>query len=123
MEKAAAQNTQHALLAEAVAASVLLSRLAVLDAQTGEPNLQFQTNNDEFLLAICWNTRTGKNVDLFVISEAKFANFWNLVLNEKKPLFTTEKFLSQANDESKAKFLCVFPSSALKLFRKCQHVK
>ncbi|XP_076020781.1 stalled ribosome sensor GCN1 [Genypterus blacodes] len=66
VEKAAAQSTQHALLAEGVAASVLLSRLALLDTQ----------------------------------SEAKFTNFWNLVLNEKKPLFTTEKFISQANDET-----------------------
>lgn len=36
VEKAAAQNSQHALLAEGVAASVLLSRLALLDTQTGE---------------------------------------------------------------------------------------
>ncbi|XP_071778358.1 stalled ribosome sensor GCN1 [Centroberyx gerrardi] len=66
VEKAAAQNSQQALLAEGVAASVLLSRLALLDTQT----------------------------------EAKFTNFWNLVLDEKKPLFTTEKFLSQANEET-----------------------
>ncbi|XP_042276928.1 eIF-2-alpha kinase activator GCN1 isoform X2 [Thunnus albacares] len=66
VEKAAAQNSQHALLAEGVAASVLLSRLALLDTQT----------------------------------EAKFSSFWNLVLDERKPLFTTEKFLSQANEET-----------------------
>ncbi|XP_056152960.1 eIF-2-alpha kinase activator GCN1 [Lampris incognitus] len=66
VEKAAAQNSQHALLAEGVAASVLLCRLALLETQT----------------------------------EAKFTNFWNLVLDEKKPLFTTEKFLSQANEET-----------------------
>lgn len=36
LEKAVAQNSQHALLAEGVAASVLLSRLAMLDTQTGE---------------------------------------------------------------------------------------
>ncbi|KAM7392001.1 hypothetical protein PAMP_022644 [Pampus punctatissimus] len=66
VEKAAAQNSQHALLAEGVAASVLLSRLALLDTQT----------------------------------EAKFSSFWNLVLDEKKPLFTTEKFLSQASEET-----------------------
>lgn len=36
IEKAAAQNSQHALLAEGVAASVLLSRLALLETQTGE---------------------------------------------------------------------------------------
>eukprot|EP00064_Thunnus_orientalis_P000584 superscaffoldBa00000031_g585 len=58
-EKAAAQNSQHA-------ASVLLSRLALLDTQT----------------------------------ESKFSSFWNLVLDKKKPLFTTEKFLSQANEEN-----------------------
>ncbi|KAI4797697.1 hypothetical protein KUCAC02_024912 [Chaenocephalus aceratus] len=33
-------------------------------------------------------------------SEAKFSNFWSLILDEKKPLLTTEKFLSQANDET-----------------------
>uniref|UniRef100_A0A673CFT4 GCN1 activator of EIF2AK4 n=1 Tax=Sphaeramia orbicularis TaxID=375764 RepID=A0A673CFT4_9TELE len=58
VEKAAAQNSQHALLSEGTAASVLLSRLA------------------------------------------KFTTFWNLILDEKKPLFTTEKFLSQANEET-----------------------
>lgn len=36
LEKAVAQNSQHALLAEGVAASVLLSRLAMLETQTGE---------------------------------------------------------------------------------------
>uniref|UniRef100_A0A8C2X4T7 GCN1 activator of EIF2AK4 n=1 Tax=Cyclopterus lumpus TaxID=8103 RepID=A0A8C2X4T7_CYCLU len=66
VEKAAAQHSQQALLAEGVAASVLLSRLALLETQT----------------------------------EAKFANFWNLILDEKKPLLTTEKFLSQANEET-----------------------
>ncbi|KAM9858158.1 stalled ribosome sensor GCN1 [Aulostomus maculatus] len=66
VEKAAAQSSQHALLAEGVAASVLLSRLALLDTMT----------------------------------EAKFSSFWNLVLDEKKPLFATEKFLFQANDET-----------------------
>uniref|UniRef100_A0A8C5HZY1 TOG domain-containing protein n=1 Tax=Gouania willdenowi TaxID=441366 RepID=A0A8C5HZY1_GOUWI len=66
VEKAAAQNSQHALLAEGVAASVLLSCLALLETQT----------------------------------EAKFTSFWSLVLDEKKPLFTTEKFLSQAGEET-----------------------
>ena len=36
VEKAAAQNSQHALLAEGVAAAVMLCRLSLLDAQTGE---------------------------------------------------------------------------------------
>ncbi|KAM6931319.1 stalled ribosome sensor GCN1 [Xenentodon cancila] len=66
VEKAAAQNSQHALLAEGVAASVLLSRLALLETQT----------------------------------EAKLTNFWNLILDEKKPLFTTEKFLSQSSEDT-----------------------
>lgn len=39
LEKAVAQNSQHALLAEGVAASVLLSRLAMLETQTGETAL------------------------------------------------------------------------------------
>uniref|UniRef100_A0A671S775 EIF-2-alpha kinase activator GCN1-like n=1 Tax=Sinocyclocheilus anshuiensis TaxID=1608454 RepID=A0A671S775_9TELE len=67
VEKAAAQNTQHALLSEGVAASVLLCRLSVLDSVPGE---------------------------------SKLASFWNLILDEKKPLFTTEKFLSQASEEA-----------------------
>uniref|UniRef100_A0A8D3CW43 GCN1 activator of EIF2AK4 n=1 Tax=Scophthalmus maximus TaxID=52904 RepID=A0A8D3CW43_SCOMX len=66
VEKAVAQNSQHALLAEGVAASVLLSRLALLETQT----------------------------------EAKFTSFWNVILDEKKTLFTTEKFLSQASEET-----------------------
>ncbi|XP_014822655.1 PREDICTED: translational activator GCN1 isoform X1 [Poecilia mexicana] len=66
VEKAAAQNSQHALLAEGVAASVLLSRLALLETQ----------------------------------AEAKFSSFWSLVLDEKKPLFTTEKFLSQSSEDT-----------------------
>ncbi|KAM3611156.1 uncharacterized protein V6R79_014354 [Siganus canaliculatus] len=66
VDKAVAQSSQHALLSEGVAASVLLSRLALLESQT----------------------------------EAKFSSFWNVVLDEKKPLFTTEKFLSQANEET-----------------------
>lgn len=46
VEKAAAQNSQHALLAEGVAASVLLSRLALLETQAGEtrfPSRSFDT--------------------------------------------------------------------------------
>ncbi len=39
VEKAVAQNSQHALLAEGVAASVLLSRLALLESQTGEAGI------------------------------------------------------------------------------------
>ncbi|XP_018587208.2 LOW QUALITY PROTEIN: eIF-2-alpha kinase activator GCN1 [Scleropages formosus] len=33
-------------------------------------------------------------------TDAKMTTFWNLILDEKKLLFTTEKFLSQANEES-----------------------
>ncbi|CAB1319637.1 unnamed protein product [Coregonus sp. 'balchen'] len=66
VEKAAAQNSQHALLSEGVAAAVLLSRLSLLETQT----------------------------------EAKLAGFWTLILDEKKPLFTTGKFLSQASEEA-----------------------
>uniref|UniRef100_A0A8D2ZEQ6 GCN1 activator of EIF2AK4 n=1 Tax=Scophthalmus maximus TaxID=52904 RepID=A0A8D2ZEQ6_SCOMX len=67
VEKAVAQNSQHALLAEGVAASVLLSRIFVFS---------------------------------FVSAEAKFTSFWNVILDEKKTLFTTEKFLSQASEET-----------------------
>ncbi|XP_056628816.1 eIF-2-alpha kinase activator GCN1 isoform X1 [Triplophysa dalaica] len=66
VEKAAAQNTQHTLLSEAVAAAVLLCRLSLLDS----------------------------------VSEAKLTSFWNLILDEKKPLFNTEKFQSQASEEA-----------------------
>lgn len=83
VEKAAAQNSQHALLSEAVAASVLLSRLALLETQT----------------------------------EAKLAGFWNLILDEKKPLFTTEKFLSQANEEA----LCTMLQLCERLFLDHSH--
>lgn len=38
---------------------------------------------------------------MYISTEAKFTNFWNLILDEKKPLFT-EKFLHQASDGSKA---------------------
>ena len=33
------------------------------------------------------------------VAESKLTTFWDLVLDDKKPLFTTEKFLAQANDE------------------------
>lgn len=33
--------------------------------------------------------------------EAKLTSFWNLVLDEKKPLFATEKFLTQASEEGR----------------------
>uniref|UniRef100_A0AAR2JZ19 TOG domain-containing protein n=1 Tax=Pygocentrus nattereri TaxID=42514 RepID=A0AAR2JZ19_PYGNA len=66
VEKAAAQSSQHTLLTEGVAASVLLCRLSMLDS----------------------------------LPEAKLTSFWNLILDEKKPLLTTEKFLSQASEEA-----------------------
>lgn len=39
VEKAVAQNSQHALLAEGIAASVLLSRLTLLEAQPGKTDI------------------------------------------------------------------------------------
>ncbi|KAG7480586.1 hypothetical protein MATL_G00057810 [Megalops atlanticus] len=83
VEKAAAQNSQHALLAEGVAAAVMLCRLSLLDTQT----------------------------------EAKLAGFWNLILDEKKPLFTTEKFLSQASEEA----LCTVLQLCERLFLDHSH--
>ncbi|TRY60563.1 hypothetical protein DNTS_026976 [Danionella cerebrum] len=35
------------------------------------------------------------------VPETKLGSFWNLILDEKKPLFTTEKFLSQASEEGR----------------------
>ncbi|KAI4899225.1 hypothetical protein NFI96_030703, partial [Prochilodus magdalenae] len=78
VEKAAAQSSQHALLTEGVAASVLLCRLSMQDS----------------------------------VSEAKLTSFWNLILDEKKPLFTTEKFLSQASEEA----LCAILQLCERLF-------
>ncbi|KAJ8379495.1 hypothetical protein SKAU_G00002730 [Synaphobranchus kaupii] len=83
VEKAAAQNSQHALLAEGVAAAVMLCRLSLLDPQT----------------------------------EAKMAVLWNLILDEKKPLFTTEKFLSQASEEA----LCTVLQLCERLFLDHSH--
>uniref|UniRef100_A0A8B9GTZ7 GCN1 activator of EIF2AK4 n=1 Tax=Astyanax mexicanus TaxID=7994 RepID=A0A8B9GTZ7_ASTMX len=79
VEKAAAQSSQHALLTEGVAASVLLCRLSTLDA--------------------------------------KLTSFWNLILDEKKPLFTTEKFLSQAGEEA----LCTILQLCERLFLDQSH--
>ncbi|KAG9269979.1 eIF-2-alpha kinase activator GCN1 [Astyanax mexicanus] len=83
VEKAAAQSSQHALLTEGVAASVLLCRLSTLD----------------------------------VLPEAKLTSFWNLILDEKKPLFTTEKFLSQAGEEA----LCTILQLCERLFLDQSH--
>lgn len=40
-------------------------------------------------------------MSFYVHTEAKFTTFWNVILDEKKQLLTTEKFLSQASEESK----------------------
>lgn len=104
VEKAAAQNSQYALLAEGVTASVLLSRLALLETQTGEAYFFKMTFS-----RVCWSIQGWEVIMSFclcVSAEAKFSGFWTLILDEKKPLFTTEKFLSQANEESKATFNC-----------------
>lgn len=45
---------------------------------------------------------TDRMVCFVVTAEAKLAVFWTLILDEKKPLFTTEKFLSQASEEGEA---------------------
>lgn len=50
VEKAAAQNSQYALLAEGVAASLLLSRLALLETQTGETLLTIIMTTSVFFL-------------------------------------------------------------------------
>ncbi|KAK2840962.1 hypothetical protein Q7C36_012541 [Tachysurus vachellii] len=65
VEKAAPQSSQLAL-SEAVAASLLLCHLSMLDS----------------------------------IPESKLTSFWNLILDEKKALFTTEKFLGQTSEEA-----------------------
>ncbi len=44
-------------------------------------------------------SRAGDVHHVSLFSEAKLASFWNLILDEKKPLFSNEKFLSQASEE------------------------
>lgn len=63
---------------------------------------------------MCWRTHWRWLFWLFVPTETKFSTFWNFILDEKKPLFTTEKFLYQANDESRGKHCIYFA---------CFHVK
>lgn len=98
VEKAAAQNSQHALLAEGVTAAVLLSRLALLETQSGEDWSSLLKCLKEHVVVTFYP----------LLTEAKFSSFWNLLLDEKKPLFTTEKFLSQANEDSETMLRLMF---------------
>ncbi|KAM9331114.1 stalled ribosome sensor GCN1 isoform 2-T2 [Gastrophryne carolinensis] len=66
VEKAASQTAQIPLLAEALAAAVLVCKLSVIENQI----------------------------------ESKLCNFWQLLSDEKKQIFTSEKFLSSASEES-----------------------
>uniref|UniRef100_A0A8C5P6E8 GCN1 activator of EIF2AK4 n=1 Tax=Leptobrachium leishanense TaxID=445787 RepID=A0A8C5P6E8_9ANUR len=66
VEKAASQATQIFMVSEALAASVLICRIAVAESQT----------------------------------EAKLVNFWQTLADEKKQIFTSEKFVSSAPEES-----------------------
>ncbi|KAM4708063.1 stalled ribosome sensor GCN1 [Discoglossus pictus] len=66
VEKAAAQTTQITLLAEALAAAVLICRISAVETQT----------------------------------ESKLSTFWQLLADEKKQMFTSEKFLSSVSEES-----------------------
>uniref|UniRef100_A0A6Q2X9D2 TOG domain-containing protein n=1 Tax=Esox lucius TaxID=8010 RepID=A0A6Q2X9D2_ESOLU len=50
-------------------------------------------------------------------TEAKYAGFWTLILDEKKPLFTTEKFLCQASEEA----LCTVIQLCERLFLDQSH--
>ncbi|KAJ8414754.1 hypothetical protein AAFF_G00022770 [Aldrovandia affinis] len=50
-------------------------------------------------------------------TESKLAVLWNLILDEKKPLFTTEKFLSQASEEA----LCTVLQLCERLFLDHSH--
>ncbi|XP_019394778.1 PREDICTED: eIF-2-alpha kinase activator GCN1 isoform X1 [Crocodylus porosus] len=66
VEKAASQSTQVSLVTEGVAASLLICRISVVEAQT----------------------------------DAKLSGFWQLILDEKKQIFTSEKFLQSATEEA-----------------------
>lgn len=64
-----------------------------------------------------WGDEEHGEDDIFWLSvptEAKFSSFWNLILDEKKPLFTTEKFLYQANDESRGNIVFTLRAFRLK---------
>lgn len=76
----------------------------MLETQTGDAVLSRLTL---LPLPMCWRTQWICDVLLCLSTESKFSSFWNLILDEKKPLFTTEKFLSQANDES-GEIYCIF---------------
>lgn len=62
VEKSAAQHSQQGLLAEGVAASVLLSRLALLETQTGEADISEMTH----LWRLLEYTGTGSNENSFI---------------------------------------------------------
>lgn len=50
-----------------------------------------------------WATLFLDHAFLFSPAEAKLSGFWQLVLDEKKQIFTAEKFLSLASEEGKCK--------------------
>uniref|UniRef100_A0A8C4T4N2 GCN1 activator of EIF2AK4 n=1 Tax=Erpetoichthys calabaricus TaxID=27687 RepID=A0A8C4T4N2_ERPCA len=66
VEKASSQSTQVPLIAEGVAAAVLVCKLCIVDS----------------------------------LIESKLSGFWQLILDEKKQVFTSEKFLSVASEEA-----------------------
>lgn len=37
--------------------------------------------------------------DLFFLAEAKLSSFWQLIVDEKKQIFTSEKFLLMASED------------------------
>lgn len=51
---------------------------------------------------VCQGLGGSLGTQVHVFTESKMAAFWTLILDEKKPLFTTEKFLSQASEEGGA---------------------
>ncbi|OCT98218.1 hypothetical protein XELAEV_18010449mg [Xenopus laevis] len=66
MEKSSSQTSQITMLAEGLAAAVLICRLSVVETQ----------------------------------HEAKLSTFWQLVTDEKKQIFTSEKFITSATEDS-----------------------
>ncbi|KAM8961528.1 stalled ribosome sensor GCN1 isoform 1-T1 [Pelodytes ibericus] len=66
VEKATSQTSQIFMLAEALAAAVLICRISVADAQ----------------------------------AEAKLNTFWQILADEKKQIFTSDKFLSSASEDA-----------------------
>ncbi|CAJ0964905.1 unnamed protein product [Ranitomeya imitator] len=92
VEKAAAQSAQIPLLMEALAASVLVCRISVTESQVALAQM-------EHLLAPSALAVTDPEPLQPASPENKLNNFWQLLSDDKKQIFTSDKFLSSATEE------------------------